>query len=800
MPQRTLRSYFLPVAFFAPVVCAASLALCTLTSLAAEEKPADKPAAAPAATKAPAAPPSAEEVRVKETITFLAADEREGRGPGTAGINQAAAFIAEEFKKAGLKTDLFAGQPYQAFTMNVGSKLGKRNSLALVGPPGPDGKPRRIELKLGEDYSPLSIGGSGKINVPLVFVGYGITAREQSQKDPHGDPHADPHGDPHANPHAKPADPKAKPTEAKPADPHAKPAEGKPTATKPAANPQAKSDPHAAPKPAATGTAAKADPHAAAADPHAGIEEKMLYDDYAGIDVKGKCVVVFRHQPQQGNPHGILPGIPNSPHAPFTRKISNAFEHGAAAVIFVTTEYDIEKKLEARQKQWQQSVDEIIEEQKKFAAIKKPTAEQVAAYRKTIDEAAAEVLDQSKKLEAERDPLLGFNQAGGSSDGSRLPAMHARRKVWDTLLADMKKPALSALEKQIDAAGPKPQSFAFEGWSVEGEVDVEKKEAEVKNVVGVLEGDGPHADETIVIGAHYDHLGFGGEGSFVPTLKEIHNGADDNASGTTALIETARLLAAGGKKPARRIVFIAFTAEERGLIGSARYCKDPLFPLDKTVAMLNMDMVGRLTDEKLIIQGGDTAKEFKPLLDKLNADEFKFKLTHNPGGFGPSDHASFYAKKVPVLHFFTGLHKDYHRPSDDADKVNAAGLVRVAKMVADTASQVAAMPERPTYVESTAGASGGGDRGGDRPYFGSIPDFAQSEPGYGISGVAKGSPSEKAGLKGGDVIIKLGESKVGNLDDFDSALRKFKGGDKVPVVVKRDGKEVTLTVTLGAPR
>lgn len=775
MTQRMLRSLFASLFLFGSFAA----------SFAAEEKPTEKNAPPAAASKEAAAPPSAEEVHAKQVITFLAADEREGRGPGTAGINQAAEYIAAQFKEAGLKTDLFAGQPYQTFTMSVGSELGKRNSLALVGPPGPDGKPRRIELKLGEDYTPLSLGGSGKINVPLVFVGYGITARETSQKDPHGDPHANPHGDPHAKPPAKKDDAKKDETKKEPAK------EAKPGEAKDPAKPQAKNDPQAAAKPAAN-------PHAA--DPHAPtLETKMLYDDYAGIDVKGKCVVVFRHQPQQGNPHGILPGIPNSPHAPFTRKISNAFEHGAAAVIFVTTEHDIDGKIVARRKQWQESVDEIVEEQKKFSAIKSPTPEQSAEFRKKIDEAAKQVLDQSKKLEAERDPLLGFQSAGGSADGSRLPAMHSRRKVWDTVLAEAKQPtSLSKLEDKIDE-GPKPQSFALEGWSIEGEVDVEKKEAEVKNVVGVLEGDGPNADETVVIGAHYDHLGFGGEGSFVPTLKEIHNGADDNASGTTALIETAHLLGAG-KKPGRRIVFIAFTAEERGLIGSARYCKDPLFPLDKTVAMLNMDMVGRLTDEKLIIQGGDTAKEFKPLLDKLNTDTFKFKLTHNPGGFGPSDHASFYAKKIPVLHFFTGLHKDYHRPSDDIDKVNAAGLVRVAKMVADTATAIADASARPSYLESTAGASGGGDRGGDRPYFGSIPDFSQTEAGYGISGVAKGSPSEKGGLKGGDVIIKLGESKVGNLDDFDSALRKFKGGDKVKVTVKRDGKEVTLDVTLGAPR
>jgi Zn-dependent M28 family amino/carboxypeptidase len=242
---------------------------------------------------------------------------------------------------------------------------------------------------------------------------------------------------------------------------------------------------------------------------------------------------------------------------------------------------------------------------------------------------------------------------------------------------------------------------------------------------------------------------------------------------------------------------LAFTGEERGLIGSARYVREPLIPLDKTVAMLNMDMVGRLADNKLIVHGTGTAAELDPLVDRLGK-QFGFEVTKKPGGFGPSDHSSFYAKQIPVLHFFTGTHKDYHRPSDDVDKLNIDGMRRVAEMVATAAVDLAEAPEPPHYLETKAPAAVGGS--GDRPSFGSIPDFAQDAPGYAISGVTKEGPAERGGLKGGDVIVQFGESRIGNLEDFDSALRKYKAGDKVPIVVKRAGADVKLEVTLDPPR
>ena len=386
---------------------------------------------------------------------------------------------------------------------------------------------------------------------------------------------------------------------------------------------------------------------------------------------------------------------------------------------------------------------------------------------------------------------------------AQIPAMAARFRCWSVSRSALEEmiravygKCLAQIETEIDK-GPTPQSRELTGWRAVGQTSVDREEAEVKNVIGVLEGAGPHADETIVIGAHYDHLGMGGNGSAAPGVHEIHNGADDNGSGTTVLIEVARQLAARGQKLPRRVVFIAFTGEERGLIGSARYVRNPLFPIDSTVAMLNLDMVGRLENEKLIVHGTGTAAEFDALADRLGKD-YGFQITKKPSGFGPSDHSSFYAAKVPVLFFFTGSHKDYHRPSDDYDKLNVPGMRRVAAMVVDAAVALAEAEQRPKYVEVAGTSDLGG--GGDRPYFGSIPDFSQDQPGYALTGVTKGGPAERGGLKSGDIIIQFGDSKVGNLEDFDSALRKYKAGDKVPVIAKRGAEQVKLEVTLDPPK
>ena len=226
------------------------------------------------------------------------------------------------------------------------------------------------------------------------------------------------------------------------------------------------------------------------------------------------------------------------------------------------------------------------------------------------------------------------------------------------------------------------------------------------------------------------------------------------------------------------------------------YTSNAARPLDGTVAMVNLDMVGRLDAGRLVIHGTGTGTGIDALVDRLLATH-AFDAAKDPGGFGPSDHASFYAKKIPVLHVFTGTHSDYHRPTDTAEKINYDGMARIARMVAEGVKELARAP-RPEYLEVAGGQVR--RREGDRPYFGSIPDFGKPGKGYAISGVANESPAAKGGLKGGDLIIRIGDSAVTGLDDFDSALRKHKGGDTVPVVVRRGEAEVTLDVTLGAPR
>jgi hypothetical protein len=378
-----------------------------------------------------------------------------------------------------------------------------------------------------------------------------------------------------------------------------------------------------------------------------------------------------------------------------------------------------------------------------------------------------------------------------------MPVFFARRAVIEPMILQAFGKSLTEIETEIDAS-LKPIVGAITNWTATGEASLLQTKTEVKNVVGILEGVGELKDETIVVGAHYDHLGYGGSGSLAPWTKEIHNGADDNSSGTSALLEIAQQLASRKTPSRRRIVFIAFSAEERGLIGSDRYVKEPLIALHKTIAMVNLDMVGRLTDNKLIVTGTGTSDVWEPLLDKLN-ETAKFEMTRKPEGVGPSDHQSFYLKDIPVLHLFTGLHEFYHRPSDDFKTINFEGMDRVTALTTEIIVSIAQADERPNFkkaekkrnVENT---------GGDRPYFGSIPDYSDNTDGLPLTGVATNGPAEKAGIKPKDVVIGLGKYKIGGIEDFDSALRKFKAGDKVPVKVLRAGKELTLTITLGSPR
>jgi hypothetical protein len=309
------------------------------------------------------------------------------------------------------------------------------------------------------------------------------------------------------------------------------------------------------------------------------------------------------------------------------------------------------------------------------------------------------------------------------------------------------------------------------------------------------------------LGAHYDHLGRGNFDSLAPSqIGQIHPGADDNASGTAGLLELARRLAPMKGKPGklhRGILFISFAGEELGLLGSAHWVEHPTRPIDKAVAMLNMDMIGRIKDDKVFIGGVGTGSTFKSALEtaeKLEAAQKKasFNIEYSPGGYSSSDHTSFVTKKIPVLFFFSGLHSDYHKPSDTWDKINAASAVRLLDLVDDVTQQLDDAGARPQFIAVVEDKPAGGVAagGGYGPYFGSIPDFGQVETGVKFSDVKPGSPAAKAGLKGGDILVQFGDKPIKNLYDFTDALRRSKIGDVVEVKVLRDGKPLTATVTL----
>lgn len=322
----------------------------------------------------------------------------------------------------------------------------------------------------------------------------------------------------------------------------------------------------------------------------------------------------------------------------------------------------------------------------------------------------------------------------------------------------------------------------------------------IRNVIGVLRGkDRGARGQVLVIGAHYDHLGYGGFGALddPDSTGKVHNGADDNASGTTALLEVARRLV--GHRLARTVVFIAFSGEELGDLGSDYYVKHPTVPIDSIYAMLNMDMVGRLRNAKLIVSGAATTTEFPALLDSLNhagGGEPRFDLRAAGDGWGPSDQASFFGAKRPVLHFFTDLHGDYHRSTDDWDKINVVGLEQVADFVAATATALATRRGPLSFVNAPPPqvATGGGGYGA---YLGTIPDMSGSPGGVRITGTRAGSPAEKAGLVTGDIITVIGAKVVANLYDMTDALRSHQAGDTVVIVVKRDTTELRLTAVLG---
>jgi hypothetical protein len=456
--------------------------------------------------------------------------------------------------------------------------------------------------------------------------------------------------------------------------------------------------------------------------------DEFHYDDYAGLDVKGKIVVVLRYEPSGfGGQHGL------TQHSQLITKAINARNHGAKALVIIN----------------------------------------------------------GKLGDGEVDSLTRFGSVSGPENVG-IVMVQVKNAVADAWLQAAGK-SLQDVQGQINS-NTKPASFDFtDTLHLSLNIDIETMRATVNNVLAWLPG---KTDEYVIIGAHYDHLGRGNFDSLAPSqIGQIHPGADDNASGTAGVLELARLLAPERGKLKRSILFMDFAGEELGLLGSAEWVKEPTRPLAKAVAMINMDMIGRIKDDKVYIGGVGTGSTFKAVLEQAQK-EAPFKIESSPGGYSSSDHTSFVTKKIPVLFFFSGLHSDYHKPSDTWDKINGISAARLLDMVDSVALQLADTDQPPAFQVVAEEKPLGGGGGGYGPYFGSVPDFGQVENGVKFSDVRPNSPAAKAGFKAGDILVQFGDKPIKNLYDFTDALRRSKVGDVVEVKVLRDGQPVTASVKL----
>ncbi|HVP38560.1 MAG TPA: M28 family peptidase [Candidatus Saccharimonadales bacterium] len=479
------------------------------------------------------------------------------------------------------------------------------------------------------------------------------------------------------------------------------------------------------------------------------------YDDYAGADVKGKVVLFLRYVPAENDTAGPFGAAGRSRYADLRYKTSNAFNHGARAALVV--------------------------------------------------------LGPRTHPEVPDAPLpLRSDQGVG---GGHIPALSVRREVAEELLRgaaahlpgflpDSAGSYLGALQAKIDASR-RPAPLALDGAAVSLKTDLIHDRKRVSNVVAMLPpASADAATEYVVIGGHYDHLGMGGPGSLEPDKKAIHYGADDNASGTAGVLELARCFEAAGTPVRRGLLFVCFVGEEEGLYGSGHFVNHPPVPVERMTAMINMDMIGRLRNDRLAVSGTGSSPLFPELVARA-AKAHGLTANEQASGYGPSDHTSFYAKDRPVLFFFTGAHSDYHKPSDTWDKIDAPGEARVLGMVEDVASELAGRDSAIAFTKVKADSARGGGEGygggGYGPYLGTVPDFggAPDLKGVLLSGVREGSPAENAGIRGKDIIVKFDGKVVGNLEDYFYALSARKPGDVVQIELLRDGKPMTLTATLG---
>ena len=566
-------------------------------------------------------------------IKYLASRELKGRATGSPELEKAANYISSQFKSFGVKP--VPGNSYeQPFTTTVGAHMGATNRLEVT-----DGG-KTTALPLRDGFIPFSFSSSGTVSAPVVFVGYGITAKEYH------------------------------------------------------------------------------------------------YDDYAGIDVKNKIVLLVRHEPQEQDEKSVFQGKELTQHSTFAIKAVNAKMHGARGVILINDAYPHHTPAEDRLDPFGKATGPT-DAGVLFVQVRESTA---AAWLKTEGRDLHEILD--------------------------------------------------GIDKDL-----KPRSFPLTKLTINVTLNIQHDVKTVHNVAAYIPG---KTKEYVIIGAHYDHLGLGDEHSLAPSqIGTIHPGADDNASGTAGVIELARWFS---KQPQqqRGILFITFAGEELGLLGSNYYTGHPLLPLENAVTMINMDMIGRIRGGKVYVNGTGTGSTLDKLVESVTPPTgFKLDLSEATG-YGGSDHMSFTVKQVPVLFFFSGLHGDYHKPSDTWDKIDAPDAARLLGYVAQITTRLLNDPGRPKFqrvAEKVAPNSSGGG-GGYGPEFGSIPDFDEPPHGVRFADIRDGTPAAKAGLKAGDILIEFDGKDIGNLYDFTYALQAHKPGDEVLVKVLRGSQTIEAKVLL----
>ena len=461
----------------------------------------------------------------------------------------------------------------------------------------------------------------------------------------------------------------------------------------------------------------------------------LNYDDFAGVDLKGKVALMLRYEPQERDEKSIFDGKRPSRWSAMRYKVLQARERGATAVIFVT--------------------GPIQDEGKEFLPVLKND---------------------------------------GPQSPAGIPVLQIKTSVAQKWGID-----LAQFQKDVDA-DLKPRSRVLP-IEVDGRVRLRNTFAHTANLAGILPGAGALAREVVILGAHYDHLGYGGEGSMRPNVHAIHNGADDNASGTVAVLLAARKIAKDfpNTKNHRTFVAVLFSAEEAGLGGSSWFVDHSPVPLDHVIAMLNLDMVGMLRDDQLVALGADTAPEWRSALDPA-ADSAHLKVNARGDGYGPSDQTSFYAKHIPVIHLFTGAHERYHTPDDKWNTLNYAGAARVTEFTADVVERLVRGAITPTYARLAAAPAMEGDSRGYGAYLGTVPDYRAMDAtsgGVPLADVRAGGPADLAGIRGGDRIIQMAGTRIENLYDMTFALQDHKPGETIEVVVVRGGDQKKLRATLG---